>query len=103
MYMEEHNVLRSMGNGFCVYDSRGFNYSRTREAFKELLSWMSEGVHHNQLCVRYDDCDTMIDDMENDVMRSSSEFVQIQVNCVMVVANMAEIYIGLKASDSKLL
>ncbi|GMJ01037.1 hypothetical protein HRI_003772900 [Hibiscus trionum] len=101
MYMEEHNVLRSMRSGFCVYDSRGFDYGRTREALEELSSWMSEGVHHNQLCLRYGDCDTMTDDMENDVMRSSSEFVQRQVNCVMVVANIAEIYNALKAGDSK--
>ncbi|KAK8636079.1 hypothetical protein V6N13_004789 [Hibiscus sabdariffa] len=72
MYMEEHNVLRSMRSGFYVYDSRGFNYGRTREALEELSSWMSEGVHRNQLCLRYSDCDTMNDDMENDVMRSSS-------------------------------
>ncbi|MBA0846414.1 hypothetical protein Goshw_001565 [Gossypium schwendimanii] len=101
MYMEEHNVLRSMRSGFCVYDSRGFDYGRTREALEELSSWMSEGVHHNQLCLRYRDSKMMTDDMENDDMGSSSTFVLRRVNCVIVVANMAEIYQALKAGDLK--
>ncbi|XWS36133.1 hypothetical protein CRYUN_Cryun20dG0058400 [Craigia yunnanensis] len=101
MYMEEHNVLRSMRSGFCVYDSRGFDYGTTREALDELSSWMSEGIHHNQLCLRNGDCTMMTDDGENVVMRSSSKFVQRRVNCVMVVANIAEIYKALKAGDLK--
>ena len=101
MYMEEHNVLRSMRSGFCVYDSRGFDYGRTREALDELSSWMSEGIHHNQLCLRNGDCTMLTDDGENVVMRSSSKFVQRRVNCVMVVANIAEIYKALKAGDLK--
>ncbi|XVE73386.1 hypothetical protein DITRI_Ditri11bG0113900 [Diplodiscus trichospermus] len=101
MYMEEHNVLRSMRSGFCIYDSRGFDYGRPREALEELSSWMSEGIHHNQLCLRYGDCTSMTDDVENVVMRSHSKFVQRRVNCVMVVANMAEIYKALKAGDVK--
>ncbi|PPS05030.1 hypothetical protein GOBAR_AA15633 [Gossypium barbadense] len=101
MYMEEHNVLRSMRSGFCVYDSRGFDYGRTREALEELSSWMSEGVHHNQLCLRYRDSKMMTDDMENNDMGSSSKFVLRRVNCVIVVANMAEIYQALKAGDLK--
>ncbi|OMO82048.1 putative ATP binding protein [Corchorus olitorius] len=101
MYMEEHNVLRSMRSGFCVFDSRGFDYGNTREALEELSSWMSEGIHHNQLCLRYGDCIPMSDDVENDVMRSSSKFVQRRVNCVMFVANIAEIYKALKAGDIK--
>ncbi|XP_021279818.1 uncharacterized protein LOC110413371 [Herrania umbratica] len=101
MYMEEHNVLRSMRSGFCVYDSRGFDYGGTTEALGELSSWMIEGIHHNQLCLRYGDCTTMTDDVENVVTRSSSKFVQRRVNCVMVVANIAEIYKALKAGDFK--
>ncbi|XP_022757917.1 uncharacterized protein LOC111305026 [Durio zibethinus] len=99
MYMEEHNVLRSMQSGFCVYDSRGFDYGREREALEELSCWMSEGIHHNQLCLRHGDCATMTDDVENVFMRSSSKFVQRRVNCVIVVANIAEIYKALKAGD----
>ncbi|XWS76619.1 hypothetical protein CRYUN_Cryun01aG0192400 [Craigia yunnanensis] len=101
MYMEEHNVLRSMQSGFCVYDSRGFDYGRPREALEELSSWMSEGIHHNQLCLRYGDCTMMTDDVENVVMRSSSKFVQRRLNSVMVVANIAEIYKALKAGNLK--
>ncbi|XWS46588.1 hypothetical protein CRYUN_Cryun14cG0081200 [Craigia yunnanensis] len=103
MYMEEHNVLRSMRSGFCVYDSRVFDYGRIREALEELSSWMSEGIHHNQQCLRYGDCTMMTDDADNVVTRSSSKFVQRRVNCVMVVANIAEIYKALKAGDLKLL
>ncbi|KAL4379160.1 hypothetical protein GQ457_02G002360 [Hibiscus cannabinus] len=99
MYLEEHNVLRSMQSGFCVYDSRGFDYGRTIEALDELSCWMSEGIHHNQLCFRYGDCMTMADDAEG--TRSSAQFVQRRVNCVMVVANIAHIYISLKAGDFK--
>ncbi|GMI69457.1 hypothetical protein HRI_000615000 [Hibiscus trionum] len=99
MYLEEHNVLRSMQSGFCVYDSRGFDYGRTREALDELSWWMSEGIHHNQLCFRYGDCTTTADDAEG--TRSSAQFVQRRVNCVMVVANIAHIYKALKAGDFK--
>ena len=31
MFLEEHNVLRSMRSGFCVYDSRGVDLNRMRE------------------------------------------------------------------------
>ncbi|XP_039042967.1 uncharacterized protein LOC120182011 [Hibiscus syriacus] len=105
MYLEEHNVLRSMQSGFCVYDSRGFDYGRTREALDELSCWMSEGIHHNQPCFSYGDCMTtttmMVDDAENVGMRSSAQFVQRQVNCVMIVANIAHIYKAFKAGDLK--
>ncbi|KAE8708701.1 hypothetical protein F3Y22_tig00110333pilonHSYRG00096 [Hibiscus syriacus] len=79
--------------------SSGFDYGRTREALEELSSWMSEGVHHNQLCLRHSDCNKM---MENNVTKLSSEnFVQRRVNSVMVAADMAEIYKALKAGDLK--
>ncbi|XP_016711861.1 uncharacterized protein [Gossypium hirsutum] len=103
MYMEEHNVLRSTRSGFCIYDSRGFDYHSTREALEEMSSWMSEGIHHNQPCFRYNDRATTADDaaMENITLRSSSNFLQREVNCVMVVANIAQIYKALKAGDLK--
>ncbi|MBA0670084.1 hypothetical protein Goklo_029501 [Gossypium klotzschianum] len=74
MYMEEHNVLRSTRSGFCIYDSRGYN-----------------------------DRATTADDaaMENVTLRSSLNFLQREVNCVMVVANIAQIYKALKAGDLK--
>ncbi|PPR99295.1 hypothetical protein GOBAR_AA21367 [Gossypium barbadense] len=103
MYMEEHNVLRSTRSGFCIYDSRGFDYHSTREALEEMSSWMSEGIHHNQPCFRYNDRATTADDaaMENITLRSSLNFLQREVNCVMVVANIAQIYKALKAGDLK--
>ncbi|KAJ8899107.1 hypothetical protein K2173_010260 [Erythroxylum novogranatense] len=97
IYMEEHNVLRSMKNGFCVYDSRGFRYENLGEGLEELSNWMREGVHHNQLCWRSGDCDVMKYDPEN----VSSKFVQRRVNSVMVVVNLAEVYKALKAGDFK--
>ncbi|XWS31783.1 hypothetical protein CRYUN_Cryun23aG0105700 [Craigia yunnanensis] len=47
------------------------------------------------------DCTMMTDEVENVIMRSSSKFMQRRVNCVMVVANIAEIYKALKAGDFK--
>ncbi|KAF5745899.1 hypothetical protein HS088_TW06G00064 [Tripterygium wilfordii] len=101
MYLEEHNVMRSIRYGFCVYDSRGFDYGNLEEAMEELSSWMHDGVYHNQLCLRSGDEELMKDDEEIVNLRSSSKFVVRRVNCVMVVANMAEIYKALKAGDSK--
>lgn len=95
-------MMRSMQSGFCVYDSRGFDYDRLSEGLAELSSWMNEGVYHNQLCLRSVDYEFMRNDhVDIDHMKSSSKFVQRTVNCVMVVANIAEIYIALKAGDSK--
>ncbi|KAL9435590.1 hypothetical protein AB3S75_021794 [Citrus x aurantiifolia] len=101
MYMEEHNVMRSLQSGFCVYDSRGFNYNRVHEGLEELSSWMSEGVHHNQRCLRSDDCALMKNDAEIDDLKSSPKYVLRRVNFAMVVSNIAEIYKALKAGDSK--
>ncbi|KAL5862986.1 hypothetical protein ACOSQ3_000500 [Xanthoceras sorbifolium] len=101
MNMVEHNVLRSMRSGFCVYDSRGFDYNRPSEGLVELSSWMSEGVHHNQLCLRSADYGAIMkNEVDIDNMRSPSKFVQRRVNCAMVVANIAEISKALKAGDS---
>ncbi|KAJ4822885.1 hypothetical protein Tsubulata_048607, partial [Turnera subulata] len=89
-YMEEHNVTRSTQNGFCVYDSRGFIYDKIEEALEELSSWMSHGVHHNQLCLRVGDYPLVEDDTETGSFRSCSKFAQRRVNCAMVVVNVAE-------------
>ncbi|EEF47309.1 uncharacterized protein LOC8265163 [Ricinus communis] len=101
MYMEEHNVMRSMQSGFCVFDSRGFNYDKIGEALEELSSWMTDGVHHNQLCLRSGDATLLKDDIEAAASRSSSKFLIRRVNCAMVVVNIAEVYKALKAGDSK--
>ncbi|KAJ6686662.1 INTERFERON-INDUCED PROTEIN 44 [Salix purpurea] len=101
MYMEEHNVMRLLQGGFCVYDSRGFSYGKIGDALEELSSWMSDGVRHNQLCLRSGDDVLLEDDSETAGLRSSSKFVQRTVDFSMVVVNMAEVYKALKGSDSK--
>jgi hypothetical protein len=101
MFMEEHNVSRSMKSGFCVYDSRGFEFDQMGENLEELSSWMTDGVHHNQLCLRSGDNALTKHDMENLASKSSSKFVRRRVNCAMVVANIAEIYNAYKAGDFK--
>ncbi|XP_059625624.1 uncharacterized protein LOC132268796 [Cornus florida] len=95
LFMEEHNVLRSMRSGFCIYDTRGFDYDRVSECLEELSEWMSEGVHHNQLCLRSGD------NVEIPLLRCYSKFTNRRVNSVMVVANVAEIYKAFKAGDKK--
>ncbi|KAK9733758.1 hypothetical protein RND81_04G090400 [Saponaria officinalis] len=87
MMLEEHNVTRSMRAGFCVYDSRGFDYNdRQGETLAELAEWTADGVRHNQVCLRSGDIMDYVD------VRSSSKFAKRQVNCAMLVANMDEIY-----------
>ncbi|KAL2945289.1 Septin-1 [Bienertia sinuspersici] len=98
MFLEEHNVLRSMRAGFCVYDSRGFDYDDDRDTLLHLTQWTSEGVRHNQLCSRSNLKD---DDALLNVNQTSSKFLKRQVNCAMVVANMAFLYHHLMAADSK--
>lgn len=53
--MEEHNVLRSMRSGFCVHDTRGFDYDKVNECVEELSEWVTDGVHHKQLRLRRED------------------------------------------------
>lgn len=41
MFLEEHNVLRSVRSGFCVYDTRGLDLNRMREGLEESrLGWL---------------------------------------------------------------
>lgn len=94
-------MLRSMQSGFCVYESRGFDYDKLCENLEELLSWMTEGVHHNQLCLRLGDDALTEEDIDNLTSKSSSKFVKRRVNYVMVVANIAEIYKASKEGDFK--
>lgn len=101
MFLEEHNVMRSIQSGFCVYDSRGFDYDQIDEGLDELSTWMDDGVHHNQLCLRSSDDESVKDDINNLMSRSSSKFVCRRVNCAMVVVNIMEIYKAFKAGDSK--
>lgn len=101
MFLEEHNVIRSLRSGFCVYDSRGFDCDQIGESLEELYNWMNDGVHHNQLCLRSGDHFLQRDEVELLMARSSSKFLRRRVNCAMVVANMEEIYKAYKAGNYK--
>ncbi|XP_010259401.1 PREDICTED: uncharacterized protein LOC104598850 [Nelumbo nucifera] len=97
-FLEEHNVLRSLRSGFCVYDSRGLDYNGVDESLERLSGWLADGVHHHQLCQKSADEESkpLIGSMA-----SPSKFTRRRVNCVMVVANIAEIYQALKKGDLK--
>lgn len=100
IFMEEHNVLRSLRSGFCVFDSRGLDYERVDQSLGEVSGWLTDGVHHNQPCLRPgDDVLCQVDDLEVPLLRSSSKFLTRRVDCVMVVANLAEIYRAFKGGD----
>lgn len=105
MFLEEHNVIRSLRSGFCVYDSRGFDYDQASEVVDvELSDWINDGVHHNQLCMRAGDQYSLPrDELEALSARSSSssKFARRRVNCAMVVVNAAEVYVALKAANHK--
>ncbi|KAI4301466.1 hypothetical protein L6164_034744 [Bauhinia variegata] len=103
MFLEEHNVLRSTRSGFCVYDSRGFDYNKMDESLEELSNWMNNGVHHKQLCRRAGDYLQTKEELETLALKSSTKFVTRRVNCAMVVVDIAKTYKALKAGDSKLL
>ncbi|CAO2824351.1 unnamed protein product [Amaranthus hypochondriacus] len=95
MVLEEHNVLRSMRAGFCVYDSRGFGYKDPiDETLLELSQWANEGIQHNQICYRPGD------ELPVGPTSTSRRFARRQVNCAMLVANMADLYDRLKGGDS---
>ncbi|PIA61187.1 hypothetical protein AQUCO_00300605v1 [Aquilegia coerulea] len=103
MFMEEHNVLRSVRSGFCVYDSKGLDHNRVDEGIDELTGWMVNGIYHHQLCSRPDD-----EFRSEAFMRPSkdsplltSRFKRRQVNYPLVVANLAEIYKALMKGESK--
>ncbi|KAM7463124.1 hypothetical protein LguiA_031245 [Lonicera macranthoides] len=96
LFMEEHNVLRSMRSGFCVYDTRGLDYNQMSQGLEEVSGWMVGGVRHNQLCCRPGD-----QNLGRDGVVSSSRFARREVNCVVVVANLAEIFKALKCGDLK--
>ncbi|KAK2982236.1 hypothetical protein RJ640_015827 [Escallonia rubra] len=101
LYMEEHNVLRSMQNGFYVFDTKGFDYERLVESNEELSKWMNRGVHHNPLCLRSGDNMLLSKDEEIEIPLSrsfASKYAKRRVNCVMMVADVAEIHKALRAS-----
>lgn len=101
MSMEEHNVMRSMRSGLCVYDTVGFDYDRVDECVEKLLEWVSDGVHHKQVCPNQGDSELRKEELGVPLFRSFSRFAKRKVNCVMVVANISEICNSLKAGDKK--
>lgn len=90
-----------MQSGFCVYDTRGLDYEQVDQSLEEVDEWMTDGIHHNQLCLRSGNSVLSEDDKEPTTsLRSSSNFTKRTVNCAMVVANVAEIYRAFKSGDS---
>nr|XP_043639483.1 uncharacterized protein LOC122610566 [Erigeron canadensis] len=87
MILEEHNVLRSPRNGFCIYDSRGLDLNQMEEGLIEVTRWMSQGVCHNERC-RFgeDDVDLM------SLNCASDGFVRRKVNYAMVVVDLTDVY-----------
>ncbi|KAJ9699714.1 hypothetical protein PVL29_005538 [Vitis rotundifolia] len=88
MFLEEHNVLRSVRSGFCVFDTRGLDLNRMREGLEEISSWMADGVRHYQPCSRPED-DATTPPMGCQL--SSARFTPRPVNCAVLVVNLAEI------------
>ncbi|KAF5819186.1 putative P-loop containing nucleoside triphosphate hydrolase [Helianthus annuus] len=86
MILEEHNVLRSTRNGFCVYDSRGLDCNRMDECLKEVTRWMTDGVRHNESC-RFGE-----EDVDVSVHACYDGYVRRRVNYVMVVADLMDVY-----------
>lgn len=100
MFLEEHNVLRSMRSGFCVYDTRGLDENHLSYSLEEVSKWMTEGVRHNQLCYRSgDEMHACTINLPTGFLSSSARFARRKVNCVLVVANLAETYKALKCGD----
>ena len=99
MFLEEHNVMRSMRSGFCVYDSRGVDLNRMREGLEEISSWMSDGVRHYQPCSRTEDNVATIPQIGCQL--SSARFTPRPVNCAVLVVNLAETAGAFKNGDLK--
>lgn len=93
MFLEEHNVLRSMRSGFCVYDSRGLDSNDMIEGLEEVSTWMTRGVRHNQPCFRHGD--KLINGGSN------TRYAKRKVDCVVVVADLSEINKAFNSGDLK--
>lgn len=98
LFMEEHNVVRSTHSGFCVYDTRGFEYTQVDEALEEVTDWMTNGVHHKKLCLLPGDNNAESDTSLS--LSSGSIFATRDVNYAMVVANAWEIYTSLNLGNT---
>lgn len=94
--MEEHNVLRSARNGFCVYDSKGFEYDQAAEGLEELAGWVEDGVRHRQPCGDAAELEGRFR-----FAGPPARFAKRRVNSVIVVANLAEICRAQKGGDTR--
>ncbi|XP_020583482.1 uncharacterized protein LOC110026736 [Phalaenopsis equestris] len=95
--LEEHNVLRSMKYGFCVFDSPGLDYERMSESFDEVSHWVEDGVRHRQLCHVSSSSSSSFASFPSTSTSTSSaaagnRFMRRRVNCAVVVANLSEIH-----------
>ncbi|KAH6769623.1 hypothetical protein C2S52_014426 [Perilla frutescens var. hirtella] len=91
---------RSPRSGLCVFDTRGLDgRDRIVEGLDEVSTWMADGVKHNQPCYRSgDDRDCRF---KGSTAVNNSRFVKRKVNCVMVVADLAQIVKAFKCGDLK--
>lgn len=96
--LEEHNVLRSMKSGFCVFDSPGLDYDRMSEGFDEVSHWVEDGVRHRQLCHVSTSSSSSFASFPSTSTSTSSlakagnRFMRRRVNCAVVVASLSELH-----------
>lgn len=98
-YLEEHNVLRSPRNGFCVFDTRGLDQDQMEDGLKEVSGWMADGVRHNQPCSRQED--EKVKGLGGSIGQASTRYVKRKVNCMMVVADLSLISKAFETGDFK--
>ncbi|EHA8590923.1 hypothetical protein COCNU_scaffold027584G000020 [Cocos nucifera] len=101
-YLEEHNVLRSMRNGFCVFDSRGLDYDLVAEGLVEVAEWMEDGVRHRQPCrgaALPEPVSAGPSSVSSSATAAAKRFVRRRVNCAMVVADLSELHRSLVSGD----
>ncbi|KAJ8540379.1 hypothetical protein K7X08_030298 [Anisodus acutangulus] len=98
MFLEEHNVLRSMRSGFCVYDTRGLDSDDMIEGLDEVSTWMTCGIRHNQPCFRHGDYNT------NKVISgggTNTRYTKRKVDSAIIVADLSEINKAFSSGDLK--
>ncbi|WOK94695.1 hypothetical protein Cni_G03400 [Canna indica] len=93
--LEEHNVLRSMRNGFCVFDSRGLDYDRMPDGLEEVAGWMENGIRHRQPCRGAEDSPAAAA-----ASSAAKRFTWRRVNCTIVVADLYDLHQSLLSGNS---
>lgn len=95
MLLEEHNVLRSMRSGFCVYDTRGLDTNDMIEGLDEVSIWMTRGVRHNQPCFRHGDYNNKVINGGG----TNARYTKRKVDCAIIVADLSEISKAFSSGD----